>query len=87
MLQHLDCVMIPVGGYYTIDPSEAAEMVKALDPRVVIPMHYRTERTGFAETQLLDAFTKQYPLVQHGGQTLTLTCQTQKQIHILHYVD
>lgn len=86
-LQHLDCIMIPVGGYYTIDPNEAAEMVRELDPRVTIPMHYRTEHSGFAETQLLDEFTKQYSHVQHGGQALMLTSQTPKQIHILHYVD
>ena len=37
----LDVLMIPVGGVYTIGPSEASEMVRAIEPSVVIPMHYK----------------------------------------------
>jgi L-ascorbate metabolism protein UlaG (beta-lactamase superfamily) len=40
----VDILMVPVGGYYTIDSSEAVELIKKIDPSVVIPMHYgRTE--------------------------------------------
>lgn len=35
-----DVLLIPVGGNYTIDGEEAAKYVDALDPAVVIPMHY-----------------------------------------------
>ena len=37
----IDAAMIPVGGKYTIDAKIAAEVVKQLDPWVVIPMHYK----------------------------------------------
>ena len=37
-----DVLMIPVGGYYTIDAAVAADTVRLLRPRVTIPMHYRT---------------------------------------------
>ncbi len=37
-----DLLMIPIGGFYTIDSPTAFAMVKALNPRVVIPMHYKT---------------------------------------------
>lgn len=37
-----DVLLIPVGGYYTIDASMAAETVRLLRPRVTLPMHYRT---------------------------------------------
>ncbi len=86
-LQNLDCILLPVGGHYTIDPMEAFEMVKVLAPRVVIPMHYRTEHSGFPEVARLEEFTKLYPQVQQGTQTLELTKDTPNQIHILHYVD
>ena len=46
-LQGLDCALIPVGGFFTIDAKQAAEIAKAIQPRMVIPMHYRTETTGF----------------------------------------
>ena len=43
----VDILLVPVGGYFTID-SAAAEMITArLNPRVVVPMHYKTEKCGF----------------------------------------
>ncbi len=38
----VDVVLIPVGGYYTIDATEATQVVGQLNPLVVIPMHYKT---------------------------------------------
>lgn len=46
-LQGLDAVMVPVGGHYTVGPREAQNILEAIRPRVVIPMHYRSERFGF----------------------------------------
>jgi len=34
--------MLPIGGHYTMGPREAAEAVRLIKPRVVIPMHYAT---------------------------------------------
>ena len=34
-------------GYYTVGPEEAQAIVEAIRPRVVIPMHYRSDRFGF----------------------------------------
>lgn len=39
----VDVLMIPVGGFYTIDPAEAAKVVQKIEPSIVIPMHYQTE--------------------------------------------
>jgi L-ascorbate metabolism protein UlaG (beta-lactamase superfamily) len=36
----VDILMIPVGGKYTIDSSEAQKIIGQLDPKVVIPMHF-----------------------------------------------
>ena len=46
-LQNLDVCMIPVGGYYTIDAAQAAELVHRIQPRIVIPMHFRDDSAGF----------------------------------------
>lgn len=40
----VDILLIPVGGFYTIDAKIAAEVVAQIEPCVVIPMHYG--RTG-----------------------------------------
>lgn len=37
----IDILMIPVGGKYTIDGEQAASVVKQIEPRFVIPMHYK----------------------------------------------
>lgn len=41
-LGRVDVLLVPVGGFFTIDAAEAYETVKALSPAVTIPMHYKT---------------------------------------------
>lgn len=42
-----DCLMIPVGGTYTIDKEQAWEVIHAVEPKVVIPMHCKNGKYGF----------------------------------------
>jgi len=42
-LPAIDVLMIPVGGGGALDADDAAEVISLLEPRIVIPMHYRTE--------------------------------------------
>lgn len=35
-----DVAFVPVGGTYTMDPTEAAGLVKKLRPKLAVPMHY-----------------------------------------------
>lgn len=53
----VDILFIPVGGYYTIGPKEAWEVVHQLDPVIVIPMHYRTLKVDLPIEEV-DAFIK-----------------------------
>ena len=46
-LRGVDAALLPVGGFYTVGPQEAKEIVDAIRPRVVVPMHYRSESFGF----------------------------------------
>ena len=46
-LRGLDLAMIPVGGTYTIDALEAADLVARIQPAHVIPMHFRAENRKF----------------------------------------
>lgn len=43
----VDVLLIPVGGYYTIDAVVADQVSKQLKPKVVIPMHYKTDVIGY----------------------------------------
>ena len=42
-LKNPDVLMIPVGGFYTIDGNQAREIARKLQARIVLPMHYRTQ--------------------------------------------
>lgn len=55
-LQNLDAIMLPVGGHFTVGPQEAMDIVKAIQPRVVIPMHYRSDEFGFEVLVTVGAF-------------------------------
>jgi L-ascorbate metabolism protein UlaG (beta-lactamase superfamily) len=43
----VDILLIPVGGFFTIDSSGASAVVKSIQPRVVIPMHYKTPKAEY----------------------------------------
>lgn len=40
-----DVLLIPVGGNNTINAAQAAEVVSQIEPRIVVPMHFKTEAT------------------------------------------
>lgn len=60
-IEGVDILMIPTGGFYTINATQAVTMIKQLDPTIVIPMHYghsALNQEGFADLQSLDEFLK-----------------------------
>ena len=67
MLTGVDCLLLPVGGFYTIDAATAAQTVRQLQPRVAIPMHYRTEKSGFDKIAKLESFTEFFDNVTCTG--------------------
>lgn len=74
-LGRIDVLMIPVGGHFTIGPKEAETIIDQLRPRVVIPMHYKTDANkdwpiGFRET-----FTEGRR-INEKGRTATVTRET-----------
>ncbi len=43
----IDILMVPVGGFFTIDAATATRVSNALKPRVIIPMHYLTPKVTY----------------------------------------
>jgi len=37
----VDVLFLPIGGFFTIDPEQAREVMESLKPRIAVPMHYR----------------------------------------------
>lgn len=52
----VDVVLLPVGGFYTIDSDEAGKVMHDINPRITIPMHYKTPKCEFPIAGV-DAFT------------------------------
>jgi L-ascorbate metabolism protein UlaG (beta-lactamase superfamily) len=44
----VDILLIPVGSVYTIDGKQASEIVSQLEPRIIIPMHFKIEGLLYA---------------------------------------
>lgn len=53
----VDVLLIPVGGFFTIDAAGATRVMERLKPRVVIPMHYKTDRCAYPISGV-DSFIK-----------------------------
>ena len=53
----VDILMVPVGGLSTINAAAAAETIGLLEPKLVIPMHYKTEVVKM-ELEPLEHFVK-----------------------------
>lgn len=45
-LGKVDILLIPVGGFYTIDAKVASQVASQLAPKVIIPMHFKTSKTA-----------------------------------------
>ena len=83
-LKGLDVLMVPVGGYYTIDAAQARTLVNAVKPRLVIPMHYRGQGFGFDVLAELEDYTRLCgDVVYYGGSVLELTKDLPAQTAVL----
>lgn len=55
-----DVLMVPVGGFFTIDAAQAKETAELLQARVVLPMHYKTRVNADWPIAPVEAFTGLY---------------------------
>jgi len=60
----VDILMVPVGGVSTLPVADAAEVCRMLNPRVVIPMHYKNRQSSDIPGAGVDEFLK---LMDNGG--------------------
>ena len=83
-LRGVDALLIPVGGYYTIDPVTAKRVADDIGARVVIPMHYRLGKMGYDVIAELGEFTALCGSVtEYDTDTLVLRLDTPAQTAVL----
>lgn len=85
-LRGIDALLTPVGGYYTIDADTANRLCGLIEPRVVIPMHYRLGGMGYPKLAELSSFTALRGDVRlYKTNTFDLTSETPRQTAVLTY--
>lgn len=86
-LKELDALLVPVGGFYTIDAKQAKALAEELKPRVVVPMHYRGATFGYEVIgPMEDYLALCSDVVRYEGNTLDLTKDTPAQTAVLSYL-
>ena len=86
-LSGCDALLFPVGGYYTIDAAMAKAVTDAIDPAVVIPMHYRFAGHGPEVIGPVDDFLAldwDRPIHRLEGASFTVTHPAERQLAVLH---
>ena len=83
-LKGLDAVMIPVGGFYTIDAKQAKVLIDQSKPRVTITMQYRWADFGYDVIGTLDEFTNLCDcVVEYAGNSIELNGEMLQQVAVL----
>lgn len=83
-----DVVMIPVGGFYTVDARQAKNIAENMGARIIIPMHYRGEGFGYDVIGPVEEFTSLFPedMVKfYATDTIEVTKDTPKQVAVLKF--
>lgn len=77
-LKPVDVLLVPVGGTFTIDPREAFDVVKMVEPRIVIPMHYWVRGMNLPLQPVdifIDIVKDTYDVVRAPANELTVTAE------------
>lgn len=71
----IDVLLVPIGGEYTIGVSDAVEVVQAIEPEIVVPMHYKMsgmDEKTFGRLSGVDEFINQVGLTVERTDKLSI---------------
>lgn len=71
----VDVLMIPVGGKYTLDSKEAVHVIGQIEPKIVIPMHYKVKDLQL-DIEGAEKFIKELGITAEKTDKLKLTKKT-----------
>ena len=85
-LASADVLMIPVGGFYTVDAKTARSIADKLGAKVVVPMHYRSGERGYDVIATVDEFlTISENVKKYADGVIEITAETEPQTAHLGY--
>ncbi|NOY14855.1 MAG: MBL fold metallo-hydrolase [bacterium] len=62
-LGEVDVLFVPVGGFFTLELSDVVKLVEQIEPRIIIPMHYKTKE----HSQTFEKIAGIEPFLQEMG--------------------
>ena len=88
-LGRVDVLLIPVGGFYTVDAAGATTIIDQLKPKIVVPMHYKTPRVpATSPLATADAFLAGKTVQRPNNTTISISKSTlpaQTTVYVLNY--
>lgn len=69
----VDVLLLPVGGHFTIDAAEATQVMQQLQPRITIPMHFKTPKVDFPIAPVEKFLAGKTNVRRPGGSELQVT--------------
>jgi len=75
LLGDVDVLLIPVGGKYTIDAKEAMRIISQIEPKIIIPMHYKIPDLKL-DIETVDRFLKEIGLTPEKLDKLKISPKT-----------
>jgi uncharacterized protein (TIGR03437 family) len=75
-LRDLDVIMVPAGGFFTIEGAETAQLINQLRPKIAILMHFRTAIGGPAQLSGPPAVANAFPNIRYMPSNVTVSRTT-----------
>ena len=86
-LHGVDVLLVPVGGHYTIDAAQAQALTEEIQPRIVVPMHYRSDTFSYEVLATVEDFLAlRHDVVRYDTDTLEVAKDTPAQTAVLRYL-
>lgn len=84
-MSHPDVLFVPIGGHYTLDREAIIKLIQMLQPKVIVPMHYRSDDFGPNVIGTLDEFTHlmDLPIIPYGSTNFNYTSEMTSHIAVL----
>jgi L-ascorbate metabolism protein UlaG (beta-lactamase superfamily) len=69
----IDVLMLPVGGFFTIDAAAATVVAEQLKPTIILPMHYKTDKADFPIAGVGEFLISKPNVTRQTGSEIELT--------------
>ena len=60
-IEDIDILFVPIGGHYTLDAQSAKQFIELVKPKIVFPMHYKTEVSKIDGIEGIEPFLELFP--------------------------